>query len=127
MWLVDKHSKQIMEPDYRIRDVYTHKRGFPRPALQLERFNETAAFRKRERQALIHKLINISQLDFCTSVFDALPNKRHVMFLYTELYQKKSFPQMAIENDFDLCEDFTSLGREISGTFSTCRDVDKVG
>ena len=37
------------------------------------------------------------------------------MFLYTELYQKKSFPQMAIENDFDLCEDYMSLGREISG------------
>ena len=36
------------------------------------------------------------------------------MFLYTELYQKVSFPRKAIDIEFDLCNG-VELGKEIFG------------
>lgn len=103
VWLVDKHSGAIMENNNKIRDVYVFKRGYPSPSLKLEEMSEEHAFSKRQQQAVTNKLLQINQLKFTSKIFEKLPNKKHVTFLYSELFQQVSFPKKAIDIEFDLC------------------------
>uniref|UniRef100_T2M9T4 Protein unc-80 homolog n=1 Tax=Hydra vulgaris TaxID=6087 RepID=T2M9T4_HYDVU len=62
--------------------------------------------------ALINKQLQIVQLVFAKSMFDALPNKdkkKSAVFLFNELCQQPTYPRKVIDIEFDLCNLHTEL------------------
>ncbi|XP_065663713.1 protein unc-80 homolog isoform X4 [Hydra vulgaris] len=116
LWLVDKHSGLVMNKEDRIRDIFMYKRGHPSPTVKLEKVDKQLMFRKRQQQALISKQLQIVQLVFAKSMFDALPNKdkkKSAVFLFNELCQQPTYPRKVIDIEFDLCNLHTEVGKAI--------------
>ena len=80
-------SDQILEERDHVRDVYTHRKGFPSPLLVLEFLDQEVAFNKR--QAQVHQPL-------CTHLFEGvhlIPPKN--MFMLKLI----SFHSCVIESD----------------------------
>ncbi|XP_015761100.1 PREDICTED: protein unc-80 homolog [Acropora digitifera] len=102
LYLIDKKSDQILEDRYHVRDVYTHRKGFPSPLLLLEFLDEESAFNKRQSQAFTAKIAEIGRVLLTSSMLNALPNQKHISFLHEEFSRQISFPRKALDCDFSL-------------------------
>ncbi|PFX29002.1 protein unc-80 homolog isoform X2 [Stylophora pistillata] len=102
LYLIDKKSDQILEERDHVRDVYTHRKGFPSPLLLLDFLDQELAFNKRQAQAFTNKIAEIGRVLLTSSILNALPNQKHISFLHGEFSRQISFPRKALECDFSL-------------------------
>jgi len=102
LYLTDKKSDQILEERDHVRDVYTHRKGFPSPLLVLEFLDQEVAFNKRQAQAFTAKIAEIGRVLLTSSMLNALPNQKHISFLHGEFSRQISFPRKALDCDFSL-------------------------